>query len=147
MEAVKFLWLAKWLRADASFHFIHAADIAMVCAHLATSPHKANPDVGQGPLRRLVLGQNVVTVNGTVASLCRWRRCWHPPIGVDLRSWLINALIKLLRIEITPWDLFSIQQRHFTHEPVSPPERFGLVSMAPTLEAVFETAGLPQRCP
>jgi hypothetical protein len=89
----------------------------------------------------------LVTVNGTVASLCRWRGGWYPPMAVDLRGWLINGLIKLLRIEITPWDLFSIQQRHFIHEPVSPPERFGLVSLAPTLEAVFETAGLPQRCP
>ena len=147
LEAVKFLWLAKWLRAEASFHFIHAADIATVCAHLATTPHQVNPEPGQGPLRRLVLGQKVVTVNGTVASLCRWRGGWYPPMAVDLRGWLINGLIKLLRIEITPWDLFSIQQRHFIHEPVSPPERFGLVSLAPTLEAVFETAGLPQRCP
>ena len=147
LEAVKFLWLAKWLRADASFHFIHAADIASVCAHLATRPHQANREPGQGPLRRLVLGQKAVTVNGTVASLCRWRGGWYPPIAVDLRGWLINGLIKLLRIEITPWDLFSIQQRHFIHEPVSPPERFGLVSLAPTLEAVFETAGLPRRCP
>ena len=146
-EAFPWLWLAKWLRTDSSFHFIHAADIATVCAHLATTPHQANPEPGQGPLRRLVLGQKAVTVNGTVASLCRWRGGWYPPITLDLRGWLINGLIKLLRIEITPWDLFSIQQRHFIHEPVSPPERFGLVSLAPTLEAVFETAGLPRRCP
>jgi nucleoside-diphosphate-sugar epimerase len=145
VEAVKFLWLAKWLRAEASFHFIHAADIATVCAHLATRPHQANPEAGQGRLRRLVLGQQAVTVNGTVASLCRWRRSWLPPIGLDAKGWLIDALIQLLRIEITPWDLFSIRQRHFIHDPVSPPERFGLVSTAPTLEAVFETAGLPRR--
>jgi hypothetical protein len=145
LEAVKFLWLAKWLRADASFHFIHAADIAKVCSHLATTPHQANREPGQGPLRRLVLGQKAVTVNGTVASLCRWRGGWYPPIAVDLRGWLINGLIKLLRIEITPWDLFSIQQRHFIHDPVSPPERFGLVSTAPTLESVYETAALPRR--
>jgi len=145
VEAVKFLWLAKWLRADASFHFIHAADIAKVCAHLATRPHQANPEAGQGRLRRLVLGQQAVTVNGTVASLCRWRRSWLPPFGLDAKGWLIDALIQLLRIEITPWDLFSIRQRHFIHDPVSPPERFGLVSTAPTLEAVFETAGLPRR--
>jgi nucleoside-diphosphate-sugar epimerase len=146
-EAFPWLWLAKWLRTDSSFHFIHAADIATVCAHLATTPHQANHEPGQGPLRRLVLGQKAVTVNGTVASLCRWRCGWYPPIALDLRGWLIDGLIKLVRIEITPWDLFSIQQRHFIHEPVSPPERFGLVSLAPTLEAVFETAGLPRRCP
>ena len=144
-EAARWLWLAKWLRADASFHFIHAADIAIVCAHLATTPHGPNPEPGQGPVRRLVLGQPMVTVNDTVARLCRWRRSWRPPFGVDLQGWLIEGLIRLLRLEVNAWDRFSIQQRHFVHEPVSPPERFGLGSHAPSLEAVFEDAGLPHR--
>jgi nucleoside-diphosphate-sugar epimerase len=144
-EAARWLWLAKWLRADASFHFIHAADIARVCAHLATNPHQANPEPGQGAVRRLVLGQPVVTVNQTVRRLCRWRRSWVPPFGIDLQGWLIEGLIKLLRIEVNAWDRFSIRQRHFVHEPVSPPERFGLVSHAPTLEAVFTDAGLRRR--
>lgn len=144
-EAVRWLGLAKWLRAEASFHFIHAADIATVCAHLATSPHGPNPEPGQGPVRRLVLGQAPITVNDTVARLCRWRRGWRPPFGIDLQGWLIEGLIRLLRIEMNPWDRFSLRQRHFLHEPVSPPERFGLVSFAPTLEAVLETAGVPHR--
>ena len=144
-EATRWLWLAKWLRAEASFHFIHAADIALVCAHLATQPHQPNPEPNQGALRRLVLGQAPISVNATVAQLCRWRRSWLPSFGIDLQGWLIEALIKLLRIEVNAWDRFSIRQRHFVHEPVSPPERFGLVSYAPTLQAVFETAGLPHR--
>jgi nucleoside-diphosphate-sugar epimerase len=144
-EGARWLWLAKWLRAEASFHFIHAADIARVCVHLATHPHQANPEPGQGAVRRLVLGQPVVSVNDTVQRLCSWRRSWYPPVGVDLQGWLIEGLIKLLRIEVNAWDRFSIRQRHFVHQPVSPPERFGLVSHAPTLEAVFEDAGLPQR--
>jgi nucleoside-diphosphate-sugar epimerase len=144
-EGARWLWLAKWLRADASFHYIHAADIARVCVHLATTAHQPNPEPGQGAVRRLVLGQPAVTVNDTVKRLCRWRRSWLPPLGVDLQGWLIEGLIKLLRIEVNAWDRFSIRQRHFLHEPISPPERFGLVSHAPTLEAVFEDAGLPHR--
>jgi len=144
-EAFPWLWLAKWLRTDASFHFIHAADIATVCAHLATTPHEPNPEPGQGAVRRLVLGQAPITINQAVASLVRWRRGWVPPVGLDLTPWLIEGLIKLLRIEVNAWDRFSIRQRHFVHEPVSPPERFGLTSFAPTLEAVLETAGVPHR--
>lgn len=144
-EACRWLWLAKWLRADASFHFIHAADIAQVCCHLATRPHQRNPEPGQGPLRRLVLGQPAISVDATVNQLCRWRCSWRPPLGLNLRGALVEALIKLLRIEVNAWDRFSIQQRHFIHEPVSPPERFGLVSQAPTLTAVFEQARLPHR--
>ena len=146
-EAIPWLWLAKWLRTDASFHFIHAADIATVCTHLATTPHQANPEPGQGQVRRLVLGQAPITENQAVATLVRWRRGWMPRLGIDLRGWLIDGLVKLLRIEINDWDRFSIRQRHFVHEPVSPPERFGLTSYAPTLEAVLETAGVTHRGP
>jgi nucleoside-diphosphate-sugar epimerase len=144
-EAFPWLWLAKWLRTDASFHFIHAADIATVCAHLATTPHQPNPEPGQGAVRRLVFGQAPITINKAVATLVRWRRGWVPPVGLDLTPWLIEGLIKLLRIEVNAWDRFSIRQRHFVHEPVSPPERFGLTSYAPTLEAVLDTAGVPHR--
>ena len=144
-EACRWLWLAKWLRADASFHFIHAADIAQVCCHLATRPHQSNPEPGQGALRRLVLGQPSISVDATVSQLCRWRRSWRPPLGLNLQGALIEALIKLLRIEVNAWDRFSIRQRHFVHEPVSPPERFGLVSHAANLAAVFEQARLPHR--
>jgi nucleoside-diphosphate-sugar epimerase len=145
LEATRWLWLARFLRADASFHFIHAADIAQVCVHLASQPHQPNPEPHQGPVRRLVLGQPPVTVNATVAALCRWRRAWLPPLQVDLQGWLIEGLIRLLRVEVNAWDRFSIRQRHFVHEPVSPPERFGLVSHAPSLEAVFADARLPRR--
>ena len=144
-EACRWLWLAKWLRADASFHFIHAADIAQVCCHLATRPHQSNPEPAQGALRRLVLGQPAISVDATVSQLCRWRRSWRPPLGLNLQGALIEALIKLLRIEVNAWDRFSIRQRHFVHEPVSPPERFGLVSHAASLAAVFEQARLPHR--
>jgi nucleoside-diphosphate-sugar epimerase len=145
MEGIRWLWLARWLRVDATFHFIHAADIARVCAHLATQPHAPNPEPGQGAVRRLVLGQAPISVNGAVACLCRWRGLGQTPFAIPLRDWLINGLIRLLRLEITPWDRFSIEQRHFVHEPVSPPERFGLVSHAPTLTAVLESAGVPHR--
>jgi nucleoside-diphosphate-sugar epimerase len=143
-EACRWLWLARWLRAEASFHFIHAADIARVCAHLALQPHQPNPESGQGAVRRLVLGQPAVTVDETVARLCQWRGMWRPP-GIPLSNWLIEALIRVLPIDINEWDRFSIRQRHFVHQPVSPPERFGLHSHAASLEAVFDDAGLPQR--
>ena len=144
-EAVRWLWLARWLRAEATFHFIHAGDIARVCVHLATTPHQANPEPGQGAVRRLVLGQPAVSINGTVRQLCRWRQSFYPPLALDLRGWLIEGLIKLLQLEINAWDRFSIRQRHFVHDPISPPERFGLVSQAPSLEAVLEQAGVPRR--
>lgn len=143
-DACRWLWLARWFRADASFHFIHAEDIAQVCAHLVLQPHESNREPGQGPLRRLVLGQPAVTVDDTVAELCRWRATWRPP-GLPLRGWLIDGLTRVLPVEMTAWDRFSIAFRHFVHEPVSPPERFGLSSHAATLPAIFQDARLAHR--
>ena len=145
VEASRWLWLARWLRADASFHWVHAADIARVCVHLASQPQGPNPEPGQTAVRRLVLGQPRALVNDTLRQLCRWRGMWFPPFGLALQAWFVGALVKVLPLQLTPWDRFSIRQRHFVHQPISPPERFGLRSQAPTLEAVLELSGLPRR--
>ena len=51
-EASRWLWLARWLRADASFHFIHAEDIARICGQFALGPHEPNKEPGQGRRQR-----------------------------------------------------------------------------------------------
>ena len=144
LEASKWLWLARFLRADASFHFIHAADIAAICGHLATNPHQRNSEPGQGAVRRIVMGQQAISVNEAVACLCRWRGLRSTP-GVPLWPWLIETLIRVLPIEVNAWDRFSIRQRHFIHEPVTQPERFGGTSHAADLESVLLDSGLPRR--
>ena len=144
LEASKWLWLARFLRADASFHFIHAADIAAICGHLATNPHQRNSEPGQGAVRRIVMGQKAISVNEAVACLCRWRGLRRTP-GVPLWPWLIETLIRVLPIEVNAWDRFSIRQRHFIHEPVTQPERFGDTSHAADLESVLLNSGLPRR--
>jgi len=143
-EASKWLWLARWLRADASFHFIHAADIAAICGSLATNPHQRNSEPGQGPVRRIVMGQAAIGVNEAVATLCRWRGVGRTP-GIPLWPWLIEGLIKVLPIEVNAWDRFSIRQRHFIHNPVTQPEAFALKSHGPNLETVLQDSGLPRR--
>jgi nucleoside-diphosphate-sugar epimerase len=144
VEASKWLWLARFLRADASFHFIHAQDIAAICGHLATTRHQHNREPGQGAVRRIVMGQKAISVNEAVATLCRWRGMGRTP-GIPLWPWLIETLIRVLPIEVNAWDRFSIRQRHFIHDPVSAPERFGGVSHAADLEAVLQDSGLPRR--
>ena len=143
-EASKWLWLARWLRADASFHFIHAEDIARICGQFATRPHEPNHEPGQGAVRRVVMGQPAISVDETVAILCRWRGVARVP-GIPLWPWLIETLIRVLPIEVNAWDRFSISQRHFIHEPASTPERFGLSSHAPDLDKVLRDSGMPQR--
>ena len=143
-EISRWLWLARLLRIDASFHFIHAEDIARICGGLATTQHEANREPGQGALRRVVMGQPAISVDEAVATLCRWRGVSLTP-GIPLWPWLIETLIRILPIEVNAWDRFSIRQKHFIHEPVSQPERFGGVSHAGTLETVLSDSGLPNR--
>jgi len=143
-EASKWLWLARWLRADASFHFIHAEDIARICGQFATRPHEPNHEPGQGAVRRVVMGQPAISVDETVAILCRWRGVARVP-GIPLWPWLIETLIRVLPIGVNAWDRFSIRQRHFIHEPASTPERFGLSSHASDLDKVLRDSGMPQR--
>jgi hypothetical protein len=90
------------------------------------------------------MGQPWISVNDAVATLCRWRGVSRTP-GIPLWSWLIEGLIKILPIEINAWDRFSIHQRHFVHDPVTQPERFGGRSHAPDLETVLMNSGLPHR--
>ena len=142
-EASRWLWLARWLRADASFHFIHAEDIARICGQFAIRPHEENQEPGQGALRGIVMGQRAISVDDAVATICRWRGVGRTP-GIPLWPWLIETLIRILPIEVNAWDRFSIRQRHFIHEPVSAPERFGNQSCR-HLETVLSDSGLPNR--
>ncbi len=143
MEASRWLWLARWLRVDSKFHFIHAADIAFICGHLATNPHKPNPEANQGSLRRIVLAQPSISINEAIKKLCLWRGIKLMP-GIPLWGWLIEALTQVLPIRINDWDRFSIKQRYFIHNPITNPERFGGHSHAATLEEVLADSGLPK---
>ena len=143
-EASRWLWLARWLRVDASFHFIHAEDIARICGLLATRPHEPNREPGQGALRRVVMGQPAHLGERHRENPLPLAWCGPNP-GIPLWPWLIETLIRVLPIEVNAWDRFSIRQRHFIHDPVTQPERFGGSSHAPDLATVLSDSGLPNR--
>ena len=61
---------------------------------------------------------------------------------LPLWNWLVEILIKILPVHLTDWDRFSIKQRHFNHEPITDPERYGGHSQAKTLKEVLTASGL-----
>ena len=140
-KAVEWLWLARLVRGYSRFHFIHAADIAFVCGHLATTSHQPNREPGQGALKRLVLAQPYITIDQAVDSLLQWNGMGNTP-RLPLWYWLVEILIKILPVHLTDWDRFSIKQRHFNHEPITDPERYGGHSHAKTLKEVLNASGL-----
>jgi nucleoside-diphosphate-sugar epimerase len=124
-DILKYVPYARFLKADGSFHFVHAIDIAQVVTHLLTAP-----SVPASPAR-LVLGMQKLTAEDLVAQFCEYLNLkvgWQ----LSLNPFLIDAVIKLFRIEVAAWDRFCISQRHFTYDIVSP-ETFGLMSKYPRL--------------
>ena len=141
IEASKWLWLASLLRTDASFHFIHAKDIASICGQIAIGANEPIGIIKDRPIRRLVMGQKAISVNDAVNTLCRWRG--HSRLQlIPLWAWLIETLILILPIEINAWDRFSIRKRHFTYDPVYTPENFDISSHARDLKQVLRISGL-----
>jgi len=129
--------------AEASFHFIHAEDIARRLRESdPCSPTNPNTEPGAGPLRRLVLGQPGGQRGHTSVASAAGAGCPAPRLACPSPSaaGLIEALIKVLPIEVNAWGSgFSIRQRHF--RAMSPIKHHrsasGLVSLAPSLELAF----------
>ena len=144
LEASKWLWLARFFRAYSRFHFIHAEDIAFVCGKLSTTPISKQDYPKNEKLRFLVLAQPHITIDHAIDKLLEWRGMRKMP-RLPLWGWLIDGLIKFLPIQINAWDRFSIKQRHFNHDSISPPEKFGGTSYAKSIQEVIENSGLPKR--
>jgi nucleoside-diphosphate-sugar epimerase len=93
-EIIKWFSAIQWLRCDASFHFIHAQDIATIVAYLLSAP-KVEP--------LLVLGNPNITVNECIerASTFLGKK---PPWTYQLTLAHARHLVKWLPISMAPWD-------------------------------------------
>jgi nucleoside-diphosphate-sugar epimerase len=135
-EVAKWFKLARFFRADGSFHFVHARDIAQVVQHLVDHPPEP------GARRELVLGNDRLTVNQMVEQFCAYLGLTIY-FRVPLYLWLANIFIVLFRIQMAEWDRFSIDYRHFTHTTVVNPATYGLKPYCPTLADVLRVTGIP----
>lgn len=128
--------IVRFFRTDASFHFIHARDIALVVRHLVDHPPGPNDS------RNLVLGNERLTANQLVAQICDYL---HQRIyfRIPLYLWLMNFFVLVFRIQIGDWERFSINYRHFTHQNVVNPSSFGLTPYYPKLADVLRISGVP----
>jgi nucleoside-diphosphate-sugar epimerase len=127
--------VARFFQVDASFHFIHARDIAQVVQHLVQHPPES------GDLRQLVLGNDRLTATQAVEQLCDYfqQRIYFQ---VPLYIWLANIIIAIFQIQVGSWEKFSINYRHFTHQTVVNPASFGLTPCYPRLADVLYVSGV-----
>jgi len=139
-DAFRWIWLARWFKVFSRFHFIHAADIAFICGHLATSNIEPTQPVSKNNIKKIVLGQPHTSIDIAVQTILKWKGMKKVP-QIPLWTWLVELLTILLPIQITNWDKFSLKQRHFIHEPITSPETFGGISYANTLDQVLHKSG------
>ena len=138
-QAKNWLWIARFLKIDAKFHFIHAKDIAQICGFLIKSTNKR--DYG---FKKYVLGQKFITIDEAILTLLNNYRIKRY-FALRLNKSIIKFLLKVLPIQTTNWDNFSINKYNFNHKPIANPETFGLKSYAKSLKEVLKLAKLP-RC-
>lgn len=130
-EVKRWVNFARWIKADGSFHFIHAQDIATTIRYLVDHPSQENQT------KELVLGSAKVTANQLIETLCHY---FDKPIyfRIPLSLTLANFLIFLFPIEMAEWDRFCLSYRHFSHQKPVNPETFGLTPYCSTLTDVFK---------
>jgi len=144
-DVVKWVDVIRWFKADGSFHFIHARDIAQVVRYLIDHPltHNLTEEANAVPSNRLVLGNQPLTVNQAVEEVCAYlgKKIYF---RVPLSLWLANFFIVLFRIQMAAWDRFCLNYRHFTYQNPVNPGTFGLPTYCATFTDVLKISGIPQ---
>jgi nucleoside-diphosphate-sugar epimerase len=134
-DLVKYVSLLRWLKAEGSFHFIHAADIAQVVYHLIEHPPTTNT------MQHLVLGNEAITANQAIAQACEYlgKKIY---LQLNLSDWLIESIIVGFQIKMATWDRFCLDYRHFTYANPVNPSVYGLPHYCPTIADLFRTRGI-----
>ena len=137
-EINKWLWLARFLKLDSKFHFIHANDIAQICGFLINNHQK----VEYKGFRKFVLGQKFISIDDAINILLKKNKM-NRYFSIPLTKKIIKILLRVLPIQTTPWDTFSIKKYDFNHYPITNPETFNLKSHAKSLKDILRLAKLP----
>lgn len=129
-EVLKWINLIRFLKAEGSFHFIHARDIAQIVLHLIQNPPT--------PAQPFVLGNQPVTVNQAVEEICAYlqKKIYF---RIPLSGWLTDLIINLFKIQMSAWDRFCLKYRHFTYENAVTPASFGLTNYCSSLADILRT--------
>ncbi|MBZ8182921.1 MAG: NAD(P)-dependent oxidoreductase [Oscillatoria sp. PMC 1051.18] len=142
---VKWINLIRWFKAEGSFHFIHARDIAKVVVHLIEHPEAKDfldEKENVREITKVILGNPSITVNEAIEELCAYfgKKIYF---RIPLTDWLANFLIAVFNIQMAAWDRFCFRYRHFTYRHPVHPTTFGLPSYCPTLTDVLKVRGIP----
>lgn len=127
-EVHKWAWLLRFFTVDASFHFIHAADMAKITKYLLENETKE---------KEYVLGNPLITAQELIKQISDY---YHQKIffQIPISLPLVLALAKILRKQIQPWDRYCLEKRHFRHQTVNCAS-FGLTSDRQTVSQILDS--------
>lgn len=135
-EIIKWIDLIRFFKAEGSFHFIHARDIAKVVLSLIDNPPE--------PSRPFVLGNPAIAVNQAVEEVCAALNK-NILFRVPLSPWLADLFIGLFRIQMSAWDRFCLNYRHFTYKDPVNPSSFGMTTEYGSLKDIIQAYSTPPR--
>lgn len=134
-DVTRWIDLIRFFKADASFHYLHAQDIAQIVLHLVEEPPEP------GPKHEVILGNPAITVDQAVAEICAYlnkRIYFRIPLSLQLA----NLIIKIFRIQMADWDRFCLSYRHFTYQSPINPLSLGLPAYCPTIADLLKISGV-----
>lgn len=143
-DVVKWVDLIRWFKADGSFHFIHARDIAQVVRYLIEHPSAQNLAAKEATPHYLVLGNPRVTVEQAIKEICTYLGK-RVGLRLPLSPWLANFFIVLFRIQMDPWSRFGLNHPHFTYQDPVNPGTLGLPTYCATFSDVLKISGIPEQ--
>ncbi len=131
-DVPKWINIARWFKADGSFHFIHGKDVAQIIRYLVDNPPQT---------RQLVLGNPAITANELVEQVANYfdKKVYF---RIPLWIWLANIIFKIFNVQMEEWDRFGLNYRHFIYKNVVNPSSFGLTPYCHNIKDVFQKAGI-----
>lgn len=126
-DVLRWMGLARFLKLEASFHFIHAADIASIVGYLLQQPIVSGDWVlGTQPL-------NYVEMTDQMCQHLRKRTYFRIPVPLKL----MRSLAFLWGIQLSEWDDYCIQHPHFVYDAIDPGS-LGIPVRYPTLLSLLK---------
>jgi len=123
------LWLIRFFKVDAGFHYIHARDIARIIKHLLKNETKE---------KEFVLGNPAVTAGQLIKQIANyfgWTVYFQVPISLPFAVFLAQVTNHKLH----PWDLYCFERRNFVYQTVNA-STFGLPADLLTIPQVLADA-------
>lgn len=137
-KEAKWINLLRFFSIDATFHYIHARDVAQVVCHLIEYP------LSDEESHQIVLGNPPITAAQAIEEACAYlnKRIYF---RIPLTQKLLDLIFGVLRIKIEAWDRFAMRYRHFVHKNPVTPATYGLPTYCATFADVLKLSGVPPK--